>query len=99
MFGRSRATKIAEADAAFDRAEEGARLFGKEVADHISREFKAGNIDRHGVDAWVSLACEQTASKAVGVPKAMLRQILTTLHKTIRTELADAGIEIAELPA
>jgi hypothetical protein len=100
MFGRrSPATKIHAVDAAFDQAEANARQFGREVAQHIAGEFKAGNIDRKGVDAWVSLACEQTASKANGVPKAMLRQILQTLHGTIRTELAAVGIEIAELPA
>jgi hypothetical protein len=100
MFGRRLpATKIQAVDAAFDQAEANARQFGREVAQHIASEFKAGNIDRKGVDAWVSLACEQTASKAIGVPKAMLRQILAALHRSIRTELAAAGITIPDLPA
>jgi hypothetical protein len=99
MFGRRQPTNLAAVDAAFDEAEANARQFGREVAEHIAREHKAGNIDRHGVDAWVSLACEQTADKAAGVPRAMLRQILTTLHRTIRAELAAAGLDIAELPS
>lgn len=97
MFARRQPANIATVDAAFDQAEANARAFGREVAEHIAREFKAGNIDQNGVNAWVELALEQTASKAVDVPRAMLKSILQVLHRTIRAERAAAGIEIPEL--
>lgn len=100
MFGRrSPAAKIAAVDRAFDQAEANAKLFGKEAAGHIVRQYRAGAIDRAGVDELVELALEQSAAKAGGVPKALLRQILQALHKTVRQELAGAGIDIPELTA
>lgn len=100
MFGRRSTTaKINAVDAAFDQAEANARAFGHEAAGQILAQYRAGNIDRKGVDAWVELALEQTAANAAGVPKSMLRQILATLHRTIRADLAAAGVEIAGLPS
>lgn len=99
MFGRrSPAARITTVDRAFDEAATNARSFGRTAAEHIAREYRAGKIDAQGIDALVELALEQTAGEARDVPKAMLRQILQTLHGTIRQELAAAGIEIAELP-
>ena len=98
MFGRrSPAAKVATVDRAFDIAEANAREFGKTVAEQISRRYRAGSIGRAGVDQLVELALEQTAGKAAGVPRSMLKAILATLHRTIRTELAAAGITIPEL--
>ena len=97
MFGRQPATTIATVDAAFEQAEANARQFGKSVAEQITKQYRAGTIDRAGVDENVELALRQTAGKAAGVPKAMLKSILATLHRTIRRDLADAGIEIAEM--
>ena len=100
MFGRrSTASKIDAVDAAYDQAEANAREFGKTVADQIAKRYRAGTIDAAGVDELVEIALSQTADKAAGVPNAMLRQILTTLHRTIRADLAAAGITIPELPA
>lgn len=98
-FARRSPANLAAVDKAFDEAEANARHLGKEVAEHITREFKVGNIDRHGVNAWVELALEQAAGNAAGVPKAMLKSILRTLHQSIAAELAAAGIRISELPA
>ena len=99
MFARREPATIATVDRAFDEAEGNAREFGKTVAEQITKRYLAGTIDRASVDQLVELALEQTASKAQGVPKAMLRQILATLHRTIRTELSAAGIPVSELPA
>ena len=99
MLGRRQPATIATVDRAFEEAEANAREFGKTVAEQIAKRYRAGTVDRGGIDQLVELALEQTTGKAYGVPKAMLRQILQTLHGTIRTELAAAGIEIAGLPA
>ena len=99
MFARRQPATISSVDRSFDEAEANARSFGKTVAEQIVKRYRAGAIDRASVDQLVELALEQTAGQAAGVPRAMLRQILATLHRTIRAELVAAGIEIAELPA
>jgi hypothetical protein len=97
MLGRRQPADLATVDAAFDQAEANARQFGREVAEQIVKRYRAGAIDRTGVDELVEVALEQTAGKAGGVPKVMLRQILTALHQAIAAELATAGIHIAKL--
>jgi hypothetical protein len=99
MFGLRQPANLATVDAAFDQAEANAREFGKIVAGQIATRYRAGAINRGGIDQLVELALEQTASKAQGVPRSMLKSILATLHRTIRTELAAAGIAIPELQA
>jgi chemotaxis methyl-accepting protein methylase len=99
MFGRRAPQTAAIIDRAFDEAEANIRVFGRDVASKIIAEHRAGTIDSTGINAEIETASDRTIFHASGVPKAMLRQILETLHSTIRTELASAGIEIQGLPA
>lgn len=97
IFAGRQPTTLATVDAAYDLAEANAREFGKTVADQIVKRYRAGTIDRSSVDQLVELALEQTAGKAHGVPRSMLKSILRTLHQEIAAGLAAAGIQIPSL--
>ncbi|MDO6963986.1 hypothetical protein [Rhizobium alvei] len=97
MFRRRPRATVAHVDAAFEAAEANARAAGRERAAALIRLYRAGEIDEAGIEAIAEQMLEDVAAEAVGVPKAMLKQILTTMHRAIAADLATAGITIAEL--
>lgn len=98
MFGsRPPAATIADVDAAFDQREADIRKLGETVAARITTEFRAGRINRHGVQQRVMLAIEQLRSlPADGIPESMCRLLEQTLRETIAKGLITAGIPGAE---
>lgn len=99
MFGRrSPAANITAADAAFDRAEHEVRQLGETVANRIATEFRAGRINRQGVQQRVRFAIEQLrALPADTVPTVMCERLEATLRQVVVDGLRAAGIEVSEL--
>ena len=93
------ARQIADAlrvDEAFDRAEADVRRLGETVAARIVTEFRAGRIDRRGVQQRVEFALHQLRSlPAEAVPTVMCERLEQTLFDTIADGLKSAGISLA----
>jgi hypothetical protein len=98
MFGRRQPTTVGDVDAAFDKNEADVRMLGETVAARIATEFRAGRINRHGVQERVALAISQLRSlPADDVPESMCRLLEQTLRETIAKGLIVAGIPGAEV--